>query len=61
MSLSKAQQVIREQNDRISYLEDIEERYHRLQRDYDRIKGDASFSKQMKENFNVNVIHSAEG
>lgn len=60
MSLSKAQQVIREQNDRISYLEDIEERYHRLQRDYDRIKGDASLSKQMKENFNVYAIRFAE-
>ena len=60
MSLSKAQQVIREQNDRISYLEDLEERYHRLQRDYDRIKGDASLSKQMKENFNVYAIRFAE-
>ena len=55
MSLSKAQQVIHEQNERIRTLEDIEERYHRLQREFDRMKSDLSHSQQIH---NAYAVHS---
>ena len=59
MSLSKAQQVIHEQNERIRALEDIEERYHRLQRDFDRMKSDLSHSKQIHDAYAVHSVESS--
>ena len=49
MSLSRAQEIIREQTDRIRQLEDVEEAYHRLQKEFDRLKSDLT-SQQQQEN-----------
>lgn len=46
MSLSKAQQIIRDQADRIRELEVMEDDYRRLQREYDRLKSDIATTQQ---------------
>ena len=56
MSLSRAQEIISEQADRISQLEDIEEAYHRLQREYDRLKSDMTSKQQQQGNPQVVYI-----
>ena len=56
MSLSRAQEIIREQADRIRQLEDIEEAYNRLQKEFDRLKSDMTSRQQQQANPQVNRI-----
>ena len=56
MSLSRAQEIIREQADRIRQLEDIEEAYHRLQKEFDSLKSDMTSRQQQQANPQVNRI-----
>ena len=56
MSLSRAQEIIREQADRIRQLEYIEEAYHLLQKEFDRIKSDMTSRQQQQANPQVNRI-----
>ena len=53
MSLERAQQIIQQQAERIRYLEDIEERFKKLQNEYDRLKSEKSFPKPNQENQSV--------
>ena len=53
MSLERAQQIIQQQAERIRYLEDIEERFKKLQNEYDRLKSETSFPKPNQENQSV--------
>ena len=53
MSLERAQQIIQQQAERIRHLENIEERFKRLQNEYDRLKSETSFPKPNQENQSV--------
>ena len=53
MSLAKAQQIIRDQADRIRELEAMEDDYHRLQREYDRLKSDVAATQQTQGPYQV--------
>ena len=57
MSLERFQQIIQQQAERIRYLEDIEERFKRLQNEYDRLKSEMSFPKSNQENrIVINIV-----
>ena len=53
MSLERAQQIIQQQAERIRHLENIEERFKRLQNEYDRLKSETSFPTPNQENQSV--------
>lgn len=61
MSLSKAQQIIRDQADRIRELEAMEDDYHRLQREYDRLKSDVAATQQNQGPYQVTCLNPCEG
>lgn len=50
MTLSRAQQIIHEQNERIRVLTGVEERLKRLQMEYDRLQSESSFPKPNQDN-----------
>lgn len=61
MTLSRALQIIHEQNERIRALSDVEERLKRLQMEYDRLQSESSFPKPNQESRVRHFLHSHYG
>ena len=49
MTLEQAQQIIQQQKERIRNLTGIEDRFKRLQKEYDRLRNDMAFPKPNQE------------